>query len=169
MLAINLALLFTGCSQDVSNKDKEKNIQPPVVSPQVAKNARTITDKNPELSTFIEAIEVAGLANIFEGTGPYTAFMPTNEAFNKFGKDKLNVLMQPENQDKLTEILLFHIAPGKYMKRSLKTMDLKTVNAKNLDIVVENDEIKVNNAKVIKTDIVGPNGVIHELDTVLMP
>ena len=96
--------------------------------------------------------------------------MPTNAAFDKLGKEKLNQLLEPQNQDYLTDILIYHIVPGKYMARNLKSMRLQTINGKYLTITKGKDgEIRVNGAKVVRTDLVGPNGVIHEIDTVLIP
>ena len=107
--------------------------------------------------------------DIFVGTGPFTGFAPSNEAFQKFGKEKLHQLLNPDNRDQLTSLIIYHVVPGKYLSKDLKSMDLKTINGKSLAITVQNGEIKVNNAKVIRKDLVGPNGVIHIIDTVLVP
>lgn len=123
----------------------------------------------PEFSTFVQGIQAADLADLFQGTGPFTAFVPSNQAFDKFGQEKWKALLKPENKDELTSILIYHIVPGKYMSRNLRNMSLKTINGKSIEITVENGEIKVNGAKVIDKDKVGPNGVVHEIDTVLVP
>lgn len=147
-------LLFYGYTQD----------------PTVQENKKTTAINDPDISTFGKAIDAAQLRDLFEGTGPFTAFIPSNAAFDKFGKTKLDHLLKPENRDNLTSILIYHIVPGKYMAANMKTTSLKTVNGKMIEIKVEeNGDIKVNNAKVIRTDMVGPNGVIHEIDTVLIP
>lgn len=126
--------------------------------------------KDPELKTFGDEVEIGGIASLFQGTGPFTAFVPNNEAFKKFGADKLKELEKPENNEKLTDLLLYHIVPGKYMEKSLRTMQLRTVSGKMLEVTKDGEGgFKVNNAKVIKTDLVGPNGVIHIVDTVLSP
>lgn len=126
--------------------------------------------REPELSTFANAADTVGLTHLFQGTGPFTAFVPTNAAFDKLGKDKLQQLLEPQNQDRLTDILIYHIVPGKYMARNLKSMRLQTINGKYLTITTDNNgEIRVNGAKVVRTDLVGPNGVVHEIDTVLIP
>lgn len=125
---------------------------------------------DPDLSTFAKAVKVAGINDLFVGTGSYTGFIPSNAAFEKFGKDKLEILLKPENRDQLTSLLIYHVVSGKYLAANLRTRSLKTINGKNLEINIDNiGNIKVNNAKVIKTDMVGPNGVIHEIDTVLIP
>lgn len=125
--------------------------------------------QDPNISTFRSAIEAAGLSELFKGTGPFTAFIPTNKAFEKFGKDKLNELLKPENKDRLIDLLTYHITTGKYLAQNLKTRTYRAINGKNLNVTVENGVIKVNNATIIRADMVGPNGVIHEIDTVLVP
>lgn len=124
---------------------------------------------NPELSTFILLVNTAQLKDLFNGTGPFTVFAPTNEAFKKLGQKKLDELSKPENRDHLSDIILYHIIPGKYLSKNLKSRTSPSINGKSIKIVVENGEVKVNNAKVVKTDIVGPNGVLHVIDTVLIP
>ena len=114
-------------------------------------------------------VNKAQLKDLFNGTGPFTVFAPTDEAFKKLGKEKLDRLTKPENRDELSTILIYHVVPGKYLSKSLKTRQSISVGGKPLQINVEGGEIKVNNAKVVKMDLVGPNGVIHEIDTVLMP
>lgn len=163
VLSASLLFIFSGCSQEeppqVKKDDSELKRQ----------KAERLHINDPNFKTFTDAIVAADLIDIFEGTGPFTAFVPTNEAFEKLGKEKVKELFNPENKDQLTTILIYHIVPGKYPSRNLKSMNLKTVNGKNISVKVENGEIQVNNAKVLRKDIVGPNGVIHEIDTVLLP
>lgn len=128
-----------------------------------------ITIVDPNLSEFVKAIRAAEISDIFNGTGPFTAFVPSNAAFDKLGKAKLDELLKPENKDHLVDILIYHIVPGKYMAENLKTKSYRTVNGKPLEVKNENGQISVNNAKVTRTDLTGPNGVIHEIDTVLIP
>lgn len=145
--------------------NQETETPKPVRDP--SSHDRAIDD--PDLSTFKQALIAGGLQDIFIGTGPFTVFAPTNQAFAKLGKDKVKTLFKPENKDQLVSILIFHVVPGKYMSNMLKTRSYRTINGKNIEITVENGEVKVNNAKVIKSDLVGPNGVFHHIDTVLMP
>jgi len=129
-----------------------------------------IAMRHPELSTFMHAIKVAGLADIFEGTGPFTGFLPTNEAFDKLEKGVWANLLKPENGDRLSAVLTYHIVPGEYMSSNLKTRGYQTISGKTLEVTVENGVITVNDkAHVVKRDLVGPNGVIQEIDAVLMP
>ncbi len=154
------ALVFTagGYAQTAS---------PSSASPAV--NSNPVLLQDPNLSIFANMVKAAGIRDLFQGTGPFTAFIPNNAAFQKLGTKKLNDLLKPENQDKLVDILTYHIVPGKYLSNTLKTMSLKTINGKFLNIRVENGKIKVNNANVVRTDIIGPNGVVQEIDTVQFP
>jgi uncharacterized surface protein with fasciclin (FAS1) repeats len=123
----------------------------------------------PQFTTLVMLIKAAGLQDVFVGTGPFTIFAPSNTAFDNLGKEKLNELLKVENKDQLTDILTYHVIPGKYLSSHLKSMETKTVNGKNIKIKVENGQVKVNNAIVTKKDMIGPNGVIYEIDTVLIP
>lgn len=132
-------------------------------------NAASRPIDDPDISTFKTAVLAAGLEDVFIGTGPFTVFAPTNAAFEKLGKKKLEELLKPENRDQLSIIIEYHVVPGKYLAHNLKTATLRTIEGKSVDVKVDNGQITVNNAKVVKTDLVGPNGVIQEIDTVLMP
>lgn len=132
-------------------------------------NFDTIPQRHPELTTFVMLVNKAQLKDLFNGTGPFTVFAPTDEAFKKLGQEKLDELTKPENRDELSTILIYHVIPGKYLSKNLRTKEAPSINGKSISIVVENGEIRVNNAKVVKTDIIGPNGVIDEIDTVLIP
>lgn len=123
----------------------------------------------PELSTFVMLVNLAQLDDIFNGTGPFTVFAPTNDAFKKLGEKRLDELKKPKNRDELSTLLIYHVVPGKYVAKNLRSRTAPSINGKRIDIQVEGNEIKVNNAKVVKTDIIGPNGVLHEIDTVLIP
>ena len=118
--------------------------------------------------TLVSALETAGLVNTLNGTGPYTVFAPTDAAFAKIPNATLNVLLA--NKTQLTAVLTYHVVPGKVMSSDLKNeMMLKTVQGKNLTISLANGSVKVNNATVVQADIGSTNGVIHAIDTVLMP
>jgi uncharacterized surface protein with fasciclin (FAS1) repeats len=118
--------------------------------------------------TLVTALETAGLADTLKGDGPFTVFAPTDAAFAKIPKDQLNALMA--NKTQLTALLTYHVVPGKVMSTDLKNgMMIKTVPGENLIISLANGGVMVNDAKVVQTDIVSTNGVIHAIDTVLIP
>ena len=109
------------------------------------------------------------MVETLQGKGPFTVFAPTNDAFAKLPKGTLDDLLKPENKKKLAAILTYHVLPGKVMAEDVKTMQAKTVNGQSLDIKVEGGKVTVDKAKVITTDVAASNGVIHAIDTVLMP
>lgn len=122
--------------------------------------------------TLVAAVKAAGLVDALKGPGPFTVFAPTDEAFKKLPKGTVEDLLKPENKAKLTAILTYHAVSGKVMAADvLKLKDgtqVKTVNGKSITIHNKHG-VKIDGAKVIKADITCSNGVIHEIDTVLLP
>lgn len=119
--------------------------------------------------TLVAAVKAAGLVETLQGKGPFTVFAPTDEAFAKLPAGTLENLLKPENKETLKGILLYHVVPGKVMAADVKTMKAKTAGGKELSIKVEGGSVLVDNAKVVKTDIAAGNGVIHVIDTVVLP
>ena len=119
--------------------------------------------------TLVTAVKAAGLVETLQGKGPFTVFAPTDEAFAKLPAGTVENLLKPENKEKLAAILTYHVLPGKVMAADVKTMKAKTVNGKELSIRVEGGKVTVDNANVIKTDVAASNGVIHVIDTVVLP
>lgn len=119
--------------------------------------------------TLVAAVKAAGLVETLKGKGPFTVFAPTDDAFAKLPAGTLEDLLKPENKEKLVAILTYHVVPGKVMAADVKTMKAKTVNGKELSIKVEGGSVTVDNAKVVKTDVAASNGVIHVIDTVVLP
>ncbi len=124
---------------------------------------------NADFSTLVAAVKAADLAETLSGAGPFTVFAPTNAAFDKLPKGTVEDLLKPENKAKLAAILTYHVVAGKVMAADVKTGMVKTVQGTDLDVKVSADGVTVNDAKVVKTDIVGSNGVIHVIDTVVLP
>ncbi|MGA2595827.1 MAG: fasciclin domain-containing protein [Bryobacteraceae bacterium] len=123
-----------------------------------------------KFNTLVAAVKAAGLVDTLKGPGPYTVFAPTDEAFAKLPAGTLESLLKPENKDKLRSILLYHVVPGRVMAQDVVTLNsAKTAEGEDLTIKVINGGVMVDNARVIKTDIPTSNGVIHVIDTVLIP
>jgi transforming growth factor-beta-induced protein len=120
-------------------------------------------------NTLVSAVKAAGLVETLQGAGPFTVFAPTDEAFAKLPKGTVEDLLKPQNKQKLVAILTYHVVAGKVMAADVKTMEVKTVNGKELSIKVADGEVTVDSAKVTKTDVAASNGVIHVIDTVLLP
>ena len=120
--------------------------------------------------TLATALKAAGLIDTLKGKGPFTVFAPTDEAFAKLPIGTVEDLLKPENKAKLTAILTYHVVAGKVMAADVvKLKSANTVNGKSVQIVVDGGTVMVDNAKVVKTDIGTSNGVIHVIDTVLLP
>ncbi|MDA0275896.1 MAG: fasciclin domain-containing protein [Proteobacteria bacterium] len=117
--------------------------------------------------TLATALGVAGLVDTLKGKGPFTVFAPTDEAFAKVPKADLDALLK--DKAKLTAVLTYHVVPGKVMAKDVKAGQVKTVQGSNITVSTSSGGVSVNNAKVVKTDIVADNGVIHVIDTVIMP
>jgi len=118
-------------------------------------------------NTLATAVQAAGLVDTLKGPGPFTVFAPTDEAFAKVPKDKLDALLK--DKAALTKVLTYHVVPGKVMAKDVKAGQVKTVQGSPLTVTVNGGTVMVDNAKVVKTDVVADNGVIHVIDTVLMP
>jgi uncharacterized surface protein with fasciclin (FAS1) repeats len=116
--------------------------------------------------TLVTAVQEAGLVDTLKGEGPFTVFAPTDEAFAKLPPGTVESLLQ--DKAKLTQVLTYHVVPGKVMSSDVKPGKVKTVQGQSLTITTM-DGVKVDNAKVIKTDILAKNGVIHVIDTVVIP
>lgn len=119
--------------------------------------------------TLTAALDAAGKTEMLQEKGPYTVFAPSDEAFAKLPKGTVEDLLKPENKAKLGKILAYHVIEGKVMAADVKTMKAKTANGAKLDIKVTGDKVTVNDANVVKADVPASNGVIHVIDTVLMP
>ncbi len=121
-------------------------------------------------NTLVAAIQAADLADTLKGEGPFTVFAPTDDAFAKLPAGTVEDLLKPENKDKLAAILTYHVVSGKVMAKDVMTMkEAKTVNGESVMISMDANTVMVDNAKVVQADIVCSNGVIHVIDTVIMP
>ena len=120
--------------------------------------------------TLVAAVKAAGLVDTLKGDGPFTVFAPTDEAFAKLPAGTVEDLLKPENKDKLTAILTYHVIPGKVMSGDIagKKMMVETVQGSKLNVDATNG-VMVDKASVVQADIATSNGVIHVIDTVVIP
>ncbi|MBA2116282.1 fasciclin domain-containing protein [Bremerella alba] len=120
--------------------------------------------------TLVAAVQAAGLVETLKGKGPFTVFAPTDEAFAALPEGTVQNLLKPENKEKLVKILTYHVVPGKVLaKDAMKLKEAKTVEGSTIDIVVKDGAVMIDEAKVVKADIVTSNGVIHVINQVIMP
>jgi len=120
--------------------------------------------------TLAAALKAAGLVDTLKGPGPFTVFAPTDEAFAKLPAGTVEMLLKPENKGKLTRILTYHVVAGKVMAAdAAKLTSAKAVSGDTLTIAAQGGGVMIDKAKVVKADIAASNGVIHVLDTVILP
>jgi uncharacterized surface protein with fasciclin (FAS1) repeats len=122
-----------------------------------------------DFSTLVAAVKAAGLVDTLKGDGPFTVFAPTNAAFKALPAGTVETLLKPENKDKLTAILTYHVVAGKVMAADVKAGEVATVQGGKAKIEVKDGVVTIDGAKVTKTDIVASNGVIHVIDKVILP
>ena len=123
-----------------------------------------------DFSTLVAAVKAAGLVDVLSSEGPFTVFAPTNDAFAKLPEGTVESLLKPENKEKLIAVLKYHVVPGKVMAKDVVKVDsAKTAQGSSVTVTVEGKTVKVDNATVVKTDIEASNGVIHVIDTVIIP
>lgn len=127
-----------------------------------------IASENPDFSTLVTAIKTAGLVETLSGEGPFTVFAPTNAAFEKLPAGTLEALLQDKAQ--LTKVLTYHVVPNKVMAKDVVGLtSATTVEGSDVAVKVDGSTVMINNATVVTTDIEASNGVIHVIDTVLLP
>ncbi len=150
----------------------QENVNSPENQKEVKSNVKgTIANTlvaDPNFSTLVSLLKASGLYTPLSG-GSYTLLAPNNSAFDKLPSGTLEELLKPENSPKLKAILSYHVIPGRFMSSDIKPGMLKTLNGKEINVLFSQEGININNAKVIKADVMGTNGIIHEIDTVLIP
>ena len=125
---------------------------------------------NGSFSTLVAAVKAAGLVDTLKGDGPFTVFAPTDEAFAKLPAGTVENLLKSENKDKLTAILTYHVVSGKVMAADVVKLDsATTVQGQSVNVTINDGSVMINNANVVMADVKASNGVIHVIDTVLLP
>jgi len=121
--------------------------------------------------TLVSAVQAADLVEVLKGEGPFTVFAPTDEAFAKLPEGTVENLLRPENKEQLVALLTYHVVPGKTMSGDLagKELEATTVQGSAVEIDATGDGVTVDDASVVQADIEADNGVIHVIDTVIMP
>lgn len=167
--AAALSLVAVACSSDEKAADT-------TVAPTTTVALGTIVDvavSNPDFSILVEAVTAAGLVETLSGTGPFTVFAPTNEAFaaalTALGLTKEQLLADTAL---LTKVLTYHVVPGAVLAADVVTLngqEVATVEGSKVKVTVEGDKVKINDANVVATDVKASNGVIHVIDAVLVP
>ena len=123
-----------------------------------------------DFTTLVAAVKAAGLVDTLKGDGPFTVFAPTNEAFAKLPAGTVENLLKPENRDQLVSILTYHVVAGKVLASDVVKLDeATTVQGQTASVTVSDAGVMIDKANVVKTDIKASNGVIHVIDSVILP
>lgn len=140
---------------------REKSEQPDIVETAISAGS---------FSTLVAAIQAAGLVETLKGDGPFTVFAPTDEAFAKLPAGTVEDLLKPENTKRLQAILTYHVVPGRVLAKDVGRLSrAETVQGQALRISIKDGTPMVDDARIVKTDIMAKNGVIHVIDTVVLP
>jgi transforming growth factor-beta-induced protein len=175
---IVMSLVLAACAPQATPTAAPTAMPEPTAAPTEAPvEVQTIVDiavADGRFTTLVAAVQAAGLAETLSGDGPFTVFAPTDEAFAALPAGTLDELLKPENKQQLTDILLYHVVPGKVMAADVAGLDGKmadtALEGKQIGVKVDMGSVYLNeNTKVIITDIEASNGVIHVIDTVLLP
>lgn len=155
-------LLASGCATQDASMDSSM----PMAKQSIAEVAMSTGMHN----TLVTALKAAGLADMLMASGNYTVFAPTDEAFAKLPAGTVEMLLKPENRDKLRSVLQYHVVKGRVdAAHVMKMTSAKSVSGKPIVISMMGDQVMVGNAHVIKADVMASNGIVHVIDTVLMP
>ena len=141
----------------------------PITEIKETRNLIVLANTNGSFKTLIKALTAAGLIDTLQGEGPFTIFAPTDAAFAELPQDAVRDLLKPENKQILRQVLNYHVVSGKVLSSDLKSGDLKSLQGDPITVKVNSNGVEVNYAKVTKADIQGSNGVIHQIDNLILP
>jgi len=158
---LTAALVFAGCGTFGHNEANAGKPAPDIVDTAAKAGA---------FNTLLTAAKAAGLVDTLKSDGPLTVFAPTDEAFAKLPKGTVESLLKLENKDQLAAILKYHVVSGKVTAADVvKLSSAKTVQGQSIQIAVKDGSVHINNATVVQADVMASNGVIHVIDTVILP
>jgi uncharacterized surface protein with fasciclin (FAS1) repeats len=163
------ALLALGCSQEPEPRSADDATATEAPAPASGDIVETASSAG-SFTTLVAAVQAAGLEETLKSPGPFTVFAPTDDAFAKLPEGTVESLLKPENKEKLAAILTYHVVSGKVMStEAVKLNSATTVNGKELSLDASTGKLVVSGATVTTADVQASNGVIHVVDTVLLP
>lgn len=161
---------FAGTAQAESCGAKCSDKAPMSAAAEDAKDIVDTADAAGSFTKLLAAAKAADLVDALKGEGPLTVFAPNDDAFAKLGDDAIADLLKPENKEKLAGILKYHVVSGKVKAADAKELsEAKTLEGSSIKISVDGDKVKINDATVVAADIEAKNGVIHVIDSVILP
>ena len=172
IIALGLGLIAAVSLSACAPAAKSPAATAPAAAPEAVGNIVAVAAGNSNFTTLVAAVKAAGLVEALSGPGPLTVFAPTNDAFAKLPAGTVETLLKPENKARLVAILTYHVLAGKVMAADALKLDgkaAKTLNGQDIAVSVKDGSVLLNGAKVIIADVPASNGVIHAIDTVLLP
>ncbi|MDB9527138.1 fasciclin domain-containing protein [Oscillatoria sp. CS-180] len=173
LLIVPVAVACTGEAPEAASDTTAETAPEPTESEETAAAASdTIVDvavANGSFDTLVAAVQAADLAGTLSAEGPYTVFAPTDDAFAALPEGVLDALLLPENKDTLTQILAYHVVPAEVPASAVETGAVASVAGEDLNLVADGSGVMVNDATVITADVMASNGIIHVIDSVLLP
>lgn len=190
LVMASVGLIVSSCAEGTKTTTTEANENTEVAVAEVKEEAPAPAQEtivgvavgNENFSTLVTAVKAAGLVETLSGTGPFTVFAPTNDAFAKLPEGTVGTLVKPENKAMLTDILTYHVVSGKVMasdvvaaiKANNGSFETNTVMGEKITLMMDGENVVIKDAKggksvIIMTDVAASNGVIHAIDTVIMP
>ncbi len=170
------AILLLSCNSEASKTteatpvDTVKKEVAAAPAPVAPKDIVDVAVGSPDHTTLVAAVKAAGLVETLKGAGPFTVFAPTNAAFSALPAGTVESLLKPENKEKLTKILTYHVVAGAVKAADLKNgQKIKTLQGEELTVSIKEGKVMINGANVTAADLTGTNGVVHVIDAVLMP
>ncbi|WP_035482947.1 fasciclin domain-containing protein [Algoriphagus marincola] len=164
--------LWTACSAPKQESSEEETMVEEVVE-ETPVESNTVVDiaiGSPDHTTLVAAVQAAGLVETLSGDGPFTVFAPTNAAFEALPAGTVEGLLEPESKEALTGILTYHVVSGNVMSGDLSDgQEVTTLNGQTLTVSIQDGKVMIGGATVVAADLAGSNGVIHVIDTVLLP
>ena len=169
LICATLGLIFTSAFYSLPALANQQVVNQPTLIAYAESDIVSTAVEAGKFNTLAAALKAAGLVGVLQGEGPFTVFAPIDEAFAALPPGLVEDLLRPENKDKLIKILTYHVVPGKVTSGDLESGKVKTVEGDDIDVKVSNAGVKVDDANVIIPDILASNGVIHVIDSVILP
>lgn len=168
-----ISATFVACNNGETKETESQvkdSVKEEVMAPAAPKDIVDVAISSPDHTTLVAAVTAAGLVETLKGTGPFTVFAPTNAAFSALPAGTVEGLLKPENKEKLTGILTYHVVAGAVKAADLKDgQKVKTLQGEELMVSIKDGKVMINGANVTAADLTGNNGVVHVIDAVLMP
>lgn len=169
-VACSAVVLAVSCDSKTTETEETTEVVEEVVVEEAPNTVVDIAVGSPDHTTLVAAVSAAGLVETLSGDGPFTVFAPTNAAFAALPAGTVDNLLKPEMKDQLTGVLTYHVVAGNVMSSDLSDGQVvTTLNGQELKVSIKDGKVMINGANVIAADLAGSNGVVHVIDSVLMP